>query len=85
MTDDFLSQLQERSAQSKAEWEQIDGLINILKGRDLSEDNKMLFQLIVLLSKQVRPMGSESDLEEITQDIGSMLTGLVDQLKKGKK
>jgi hypothetical protein len=82
---DFVTELNERAAQSKSVWERIDGLINILQGRELTEENQMMLQLIVLVAEQVRPMGSQQDLEDITQDIGSMLNGLVEQFSKGKK
>jgi len=82
---DFLSQLSERAANSKAEWEKIDGLINILKTRNLSQENKMLFKLVTMLAEQIRPVGSDQDLKEITQDIDSMLSKMVDQMKKSTK
>lgn len=80
----FMNELKARVERSNTLWDQIDGLIKVLQSCSLSENEAMLLKIILLMSEQIRPIGSEKDLEEVSKDVSSMISDMMNQIKKGK-
>lgn len=78
----LLDDLKNRAKKSNSSWEQIDGLIGILDKQALSDNEKILLKIIVLLSEQIRPIGSAVDLNKLSDDVNNMLNDFISQVKR---
>lgn len=80
-----LDEMKKRAEDSKVLWSQIDELVTNLKQQELTENENMLLQIMMLIAQQVRPLGSEEEIAEVSKDINDMMSNLMNQLNKGKK
>ena len=81
--EDFFSQVSRRAKESKIQWDQIDGHLDELYTMDLPNETHMLLEVVRLLAAQLRPIGSEQDIEDMTKDMGKMLSDAIGNMKKG--
>jgi len=81
---DIFAEMTKRAQRTQQVWEQIDGLVSVLQAQQLSQNEELLLKIILLMSESLRPLGSEQDMEKLTKEVGSMISGLMNQTKKGK-
>jgi len=83
MQNDWFAEIDKLYDQKKAEWGKIDGLISVLNNLNLSDSEKMMLNLLVLIANQIRPMNTEQ-LGNIKKETHNIINGLDKVLGKYK-